>query len=614
MKRHLTHTTYCFRLWLFWIAFFELGRLAFLLYNRQELAGLPPGTVLKTLLYGLRMDASMAAYLVAPVCLLLLLSAIYRPLGSFRVIHSVNIVLLLPVLLIMFADMPAYAAWGFRMDVSPLRYLSSPSEAWASVSHLPVFWIFALYGLVYWVTARKLGSMTRRLLGEQPIDKSKWAGAGILLLFMGALVLPLRGGWQLAPLNQSSVYFSDKAFPNHAAINPAWNFLHSLSHQAADKVNPFVFMPQSEADSLSSALLHVKDNLPASISEKRPNIILIIWESLTQKAVGQSWNGVEITPGFNQLAREGLYFDNAYASGDRTDKGVVAVLSGYPSQPTTSIVKIPRKANSLPTISSQLRKLGYQTAFSYGGELEFANMKAYLVGSGFDRYLSKEDFSSKDQNSKWGAHDDVVKDSLQRVISQLRQPFFSTWLTLSSHEPYETPVPAAIRGSKDVDQFLNSLHYSDSCVYAFVRHCQRQSWWNNTLLAIVADHGHRLPYTGKRIDDFRIPILLLDGRNKNRIDTLSHTVSQLDLVKTLLDEAGIRSDLFKWSRGLLADPQNGFAYFSFNNGFGLVNNRGYFIHDNAGKKITERAGEITEKDVRNGKAFLQASFQDYLDR
>ena len=150
---------------------------------------------------------------------------------------------------------------------------------------------------------------------------------------------------------------------------------------------------------------------------------------------------------------------------------------------------------------------GYHTSFYYGGELEFANMKSYLMGSGFKHFVSKGNFDSKDQNSKWGAHDGVVMQKIQNYLNNQKSPFFTTWLTLSSHEPYETPVEPIIKGSDNESLFLNSLHYSDTVVSEFIEHCKKQPFWKNTLIIIVADHGHRLPASKNKINDFKIPFI-----------------------------------------------------------------------------------------------------------
>src|SRR5690606_22039669 len=116
-----------------------------------------------------------------------------------------------------------------------------------------------------------------------------------------------------------------------------------------------------------------------------------------------------------------------------------------------------------------------------------------------------------DRNSKWGAHDGVVMERFKLALQTMPQPFFANWLTLSSHEPYETPVNRVIKGKGDEAAFLNSMHYTDMVVGEFVDFCKNQPWWNNTLLVIVADHGHRFPLSSSQFSNFHIPLLVLGG-------------------------------------------------------------------------------------------------------
>lgn len=602
--------------WFAWIIFFELFRLVFLFANYNEAVQAGLGTAFQSLWYGLRMDMSAAAYVLLPVCFFVLLSNFFLFFRRKLIYIIYTAIVLFLILILQFADLGIFQAWGTRLDATPLKYLADPKEAWASVNHLPVFTILAgfivLYLLLLFLANRLLESLEKKLQsGQQGVF------GFFTILFLTALcIIPLRGGLQLAPLNQSSVYFSQNNFANQAAINAPWNFLRSLSHYTDAKTNPFVYLDPKEAilirDSLFTSANHTTKILEATVP--KPNVIFLIWESFTEKVTHLERDGIPVTPRFNELKKEGIYFSNIYAAGDRTDKGVVAVLSGYPAQPTTSIVKTPEKSSKLPTIGTTLAQQGYNTAFYYGGELEFANMKAYLLSGGFKKFTSKQDFASKDQNSKWGAHDGVVMQKLVEDLKTEAQPFFCTWLTLSSHEPFEVPVESVIPGTDNVSLFLNSLHYTDAIVYDFVQQCKRQPWWKNTLIVIMADHGHRTPATGKKIDDFKMPVLFLGGALNQQGKVEDKIGSQADIPATVLAQLNIPSNSFVWSKNMLDSTVLPWAYFCFNNGYGFVQPGNYYIFDNVGKKPIEQNGILFPGDVKKGKAIQQLSFQDYLDK
>lgn len=607
---------FLFFYFLSWLAFFEVMRLLFIAYHFEKASTIPAASWLASLWYGLRMDLSAAAYIIVPVCLFVLLSLFVRFFQRLTVYKVYTFVVLLLVCLISLSDLEIYGAWGFRIDAGPLRFLSTPREAMASVAHLPWLWItlaFVAGYLLFWFCFRWL----LRYIFFQQQNRHYLATAVVLLLATASLILPIRGGFQLAPMNQSTVYFSQYNFANHAAINATWNFLHSLTGKSNVRKNPYRYLPAAEAKQIADSLFRAEGKSSSWLGVDYAdsiNIILVIWESFTAKAVDLKWKGKEVTPHFNSLKTQGLYFNNCFASGDRTNKGIPAVLSAYPAMPNTTIIHNPAKSAKLPTISGELNARGYHSRFYYGGEPEFANIKSYLVHAGFNPIIGKNDFSEKDMNSKWGAHDGVVMERIVNDFSQLPQPFFLTWLTLSSHEPFETPVPVQLDGKDWASKFLNSIHYSDQIFGAFVDSCRKQPWWDRTVLIVIGDHGHPQPETGFKGDDFRTPMLWLGGALKPDIPAYSSAVSQLDLAATLLAQLGQPIQSFPFSRNLADSTVQHNAFFSFNDGFGWASDSGIVVYDNVGKRPIAKQGDPGRNAIRAGQAMQQFSFQDFMDK
>lgn len=597
-----------------WTLLFEAARLLFLLFQWKAL---PAGTFVGTLWYGARMDLSMAAYLSLPVSVFLL-GSFFLPFFRRPLVYQVyTILVLVPVLLLVVCDVEAFRQWGFRLDATPLKYLSSPREAWASVSGLPVWRYTLLFLLLCGVAGFGAARWLRRRARPLGTARERWyIGLPALLLAMGALVIPMRGGLQQTPLNQSSVYFSANNYANQAALNVPWNVLFGvLSETAAgSETNPYHYLPDAEAKRVVDSLYQpALEDMKQWFRLPKPNVLVIVWESGTAKGLETSVNGIPVMPGLQRLTAEGIWFPHAWASGDRTDKGLPAVLSGYPALPQSSIIRLPNKARKLASLPALLHGAGYATSFYYGGELEFANIKSYLLGCGFDRLTEKADFAAKDLNSKWGAHDGAVADRLFSELGQMHTPFFSTWLTLSSHEPFETPVPTVIPGEDETHLFLNSLHYTDSVLYHFIERARTQSWWANTVVVLVADHGHPLPETGRRIDNFRIPILLLGGALRpEAIGRVEATTSQLDIAALLSQRIDAGPASFPFSKTSTA--QRNWAFFSFNNGFGFVQDSNYVLFDNVGRQLLGQSAAATPQLLRAGQALQQVTYQDYLDK
>lgn len=599
-----------------WIIFFDLLRLVFLLYHLDKTRQLSFGTIAATFGHGLRMDLSMAAYIIAPVCLFVLLSFII-PFFRKRIIYLVYTCLILFfILLIAVSDLEIYEAWGFRIDATPLAFLSTPHEALASISHLPLYFIAAVFIVVYISLIYIFRFIIRKTFFDHQSSRHILT-AGIMLVILVALIIPIRGGFQLAPLNQSSVYFSTNNYANHAAINAPWNFLHSLFSKEMRHKNPYQYIAAQRQKQVIDSLYKTggfNDQMISFPDSVPTNVIIVVWESFTEKAIHVLLENKEITPQFNRLQKEGIYFSNVYATGDRTNKGLPGVLSGYPAMPNTTIIHSPGKSAKLKVLSQLFREKGYATPFFYGGEPEFANIKSYLLHGGFDPIISKNDFSSKDMNSKWGAHDGVVMKRVVEELNKSRKPFFATWLTLSSHEPFETPVPSVFKGDDIQSQFLNSLHYTDQVFGDFINECSKQSWWNNTILIVTGDHGHRLPSTGRQADDFRIPMLWLGGALLRKGVVIDKVISQLDIATTLARQAGFKDQYFPFSKNIFDSDSYPWAFFTFNDGFGFVNDSGRLVFDNVGKLPIQQEGHAGAAEIEAGKVLQQFTYEDFMHK
>jgi len=577
----------------------------------------PSSLVLQSLWFGLRMDLSMAAYLTALVCVFVIAS-LFIPFFRKKWIYLIytGIILFIQLLLII-TDVESYKAWGTRIDSTPLKFLSTPKEAWASINHLPIVWILisfiVIYLLLFWLF-RKIISRAIFLLGN---SKYRFVQALLILVFTGSLIIPIRGGFQLSPLNQSSVYFCNSQYANSAAINPSWNFIFSAIQRGQLNDHLYQYMGNDEMDKIVNPLFDGQGKVEQVINDRssaKTNVILIMWESFTEKILNKSIEGKPVIKFFPELMKDGIYFSNCYSSGDRTDKGIGAVLSGYPALPKGSIVNFPEKTAKLHGLGKIFSDNGYSTQFYYGGEAEFMNIKSYLNGQKIQQLITKVDFKDADMNSKWGAHDDIVMRKIVNDIPKRKEPFFTTWLTLSSHEPFETPVKAVFNGNDKETKFFNSLHYTDSVVYSFLNELKKMPSWENTIVIISADHGHYLPVTGKRGDDYRIPVLWLGGALKKQNIVIDKTVSQLDMAGSLAQQLHFKTESFPFGKNVFDSTSKHWAFFTYNDGIGFVTDSSRLLFDNTGKRTVFEEGKTNKEQERIAKALIQKLYTDFLKR
>ena len=602
---------------LLWIGYFVFSRTVFLLFYYDKTLELGLETTLKTFLYGLRLDLSFASYLSVIPFFLILFSFFIKPIKIHKTIKWYSYLLLILINLLLIIDIGLYQTWGVRIDRTLLTYVDTPELMLASVSAFKM-----ITGSVVWVVISivfiKLfkSVITTKMLA---IRKGSWFQLPVLFFIIISLIIPIRGGLQLIPINQSNVYFSNKMFANHAAINFVWNFSNTLSFKIEDE-NPYKIFDDLTAQKIidknrAPLLIATNDSI---LNTQKPNVILLIWEGLTAKVVGPLGGEKGVTENLNKLVKEGIFFTNFYANGDRTDKGIPSILSGYYPQPIRKIMRMPNKSRSLPMLPQKMIDLGYETSFYYGGDTNFGNMNTYLRNAGISNIIEGREFDKKDWNSKWGVHDYVFMERFTKDLSQPQiEPFFKIALTLSSHEPYEFPDTFKFGRDTEVNKFRSSHAYTDKVIGEFIKKAKIQCWWENTLIIIVADHGHGLPERKGYFNApsrFKIPMLWLGGALAKR-DTIVSTISaQTDLSYTLLQILNQDPSDFKWGKNIFNNSESQYAHYIFNKGFGIIDKNGIYVYDFISNKAFEEKGASIKKLDSLGKAISQNSYQDFLDR
>ena len=578
----------------------------FLLWYHAQAAEASAAELALVVWNGLKLDQTVAGYITA-LPLLVVLAALWIPGRWSRSVLKGYLLVIAAVSATAFAaNLALYEYWAFPLDSSVLQYLASPKEALASVTAgqllLQLLVAAAVFGGMAWCYLRVL-----RLYDPARRSTHRAGSTLVLLLAAGVLFLPIRGGVSVATANVSKVYFSGRMFLNHAAVNPLFSFLSTLS-DGDDALYEYEFFPEPERAAIFEPL---RGDLPAGIGTdtllrtRRPNVVLFLVESFGRSTVDERVGGEPVAPEFQRLKGEGVYFDNLFANSFRTDRGTVAVLSGFPAQTKMSVMKLPVKSQRLPSIARSLRREGYATSFYYGGDLNFTNTASYLYGTGFDGLTWQKDLHFDAPTSKWGYADDVVIDAFtDHVLAEAasQRPFFAAMLTLSSHEPFDVPF------AKFDDPMLNAMAFTDASLGRFVERVRQTPVWNDLLVILIADHAYPYPSGIANSDALRhrIPMLWLGGavRRPAVVETYG---SQSDLAATLLAQLGIAHGDFLFSRDLFDPARPKFGYWCFNNGFGVADAGGTTIFDCTSARVI--SPDSTAAQLRDGKAMLQTTYK-----
>jgi len=343
--------------------------------------------------------------------------------------------------------------------------------------------------------------------------------------------------------------------------------------------------------------------------------MIIILESFSGYLIGGLGGDSLVTPNFNRYSKEGIIFSNFYASGTRTDKAIPAILDGYPALPAQSVIKEPKKSQSLPNIVKILIDQGYNSSFWYGGEINFANFNSFVIGSGFRQIITKDNFAPESYNSKWGVHDHVMFRALKDSMKRVKEPFIDVVLTLSSHEPFDVPMEPVFKGDGNMAKYKNSVYYADDALGSFLDWASQADWWKNTLVIMVADHCSRvtaeMPIYSP--EAFKIPMLWIGGAVSKSGIRIEKYGSQTDIPVTLCSQLGLLQ-AFPFGKDLLDDESSSFAYYAFNEGFGFVTDSSAVAYDHKLRKPVLQEGLNPDLAEKSGKSFLQVLFNDYLKR
>ena len=590
---------YLIKFYLLTVVIFIAAKVGFMLISGGD-HPFAMGDIFDVIWHGFSLDLSTALYVFALPFLCMIVSIWYPHEKFFRwILRPYSVLIAIAFALAFVADTSLYEFWGFKLDASCLQYLETPTEAMASVSTgyivlrlLVTVLLAAFFTWAYWRIPLKLPQISHRIVTTL---------AGLIVIPL--IVIGIRGGLNESTTNIGQVYYSQNQFLNHSAVNPVFSFMASME-KTANYVPDYSFMAESERAQLMEGFYFTDSTEPDTLLKtQRPNIIVILLESCGGIFTEDIGKRRDIMPHLNRLTKEGVYFANFYANSYRTDRGTLCTWSGFPSFPRSSVMKMPEKTRLLPGIAQSLRKEGYHTTYLYGGDINFTNMRSYLVTIGFEQLHWLKDYSREEQKSaEWGVRDDITFATLGNMVKQQQEPFLIGYSTLSSHEPWDVPT------HRLDDEVLNAFNYLDECIGNFINDMKQTPQWDNLLVIMLPDHGYSYLGVGEEHElHDHVPMLWLGGAIKSprRIEQLCN---QTDLPATLLGQLGITHDEYYFSRDVMSKSyQYPFAHHTYNNGITMRDSTGFAVFDlNANRIIVDQSSN-SELLIKKGKAILQTA-------
>ena len=596
MKRRLL---YLVKFYLLTVLIFMAAKWAFMLCNHTE-GSFSVGDMFAVLWHGLTLDLSSALYFLA-LPFLVVIAGIWLNLPRW-LMKPYYVIIAIAFALAFVADTSMYPFWHFKLEPSWLQYLESPKEVVANVS----VWYLIVRALALLILAILLFFAYDKIAGMPSIKRGNWKEFVLYIAMIPLMVIGIRGGVGDATTNIGQAYYSQNQFLNHSAVNPIFNFFYSISHQLEDFSQYQFFEPEECEELLADIYTTESQYNDTLLTTSRPDILIILLE-------GAGEEFAHVMPYMQQLKKEGVNFSQCYANSWRTDRGTVSTLSGYPSFPTVSVMKMPEKSCLIPSIANRLKAEGYQTSFLYGGDANFTNMRSYLLSTGWNQLTDVKGFSFEDQRTgEWGVRDDITFKTLLKQITKPKQKGHHLWgySTLSSHEPWEVPL------KENDDEVLNAFIYLDHCIKDFVESLRKTPEWKNLLIIMTADHGinYQQIDNATPLQKNHIPMMWIGGAVRKPV-TVQKLCNQSDLAATLLGQMGMTHDDFLFSRDVTSSSYiHPIVVNNYSNAQWICDSTGHSLYDFDMERLLINESKDAQQQLRLNKAIIQQTTTDLQNR
>jgi len=501
---------------------------------------------------GVRFDLVLMGMVMGPALLLAPWVARFRTGLTGLRIYMVAVTLV--VLWVELGTIPYIDQYDSRPDYIYVEYLIYPREVLST--------LFLSYGLLMTVVGAatvacavlswRLTRDAAKIPGYKPLPGALLLTPMVLL----AIFAMIRSTLDHHPVNPSTVAFSTDSMVNQLPLNSPYTLIYAIYEQNRDdkggpanygkmdreKVLQIVTQSaglEGRVD-LQSDTPTMHDQVATRRLDRPMNLVIILEESLGAEFVG-SLGGKDLTPVLDSLASQGIWFERLYATGTRSVRGIEAIISGFPPTSKRSVVKLSETQNDFFTVADLLAKQNYQTSFIYGGSAHFDNMRRFFMNNGFETVIDQKDYANPQFTATWGVSDEDLFIKANEYFESLGdRPFFSLVFSSSNHKPFDIPAgKVEIRTGPDGPRDT-AVAYADYAIGQFLSMARASSYWDNTVILVVADHNSRVKGAHLvPVENFHIPGVILGADIEPR--TVPGITSQIDLLPTLLSLMGVDS-------------------------------------------------------------------------
>ena len=484
---------FIFRLILF---FTEIHRLNLTLETNED--------ILYAFLTGLRFDIVITGYIMFFPTLILLISAIINVRNKIitKFIFFFLLFLFFLSFLISTADIPYFNQFFKRFEIGAFEWMDSPVFVFKMILEEPRYILISIPFLLIIYLFYKILKKIFKEYENTPFsenNKRLFLKIFISLFFLSLIFLGIRGRIQKkSPIRTGTAYFCQNPFLNQLGLNPVFTLIRSYL-DSVDKRNEYINLTdnQTAIKNIQKYLNINKNNryeyspvarkiIYDSVVSTKPNIVIIIMESMSAVKMDRFGNNKNLTPFLDSLSYQSYFFNNIYTAGEHTYNGIFSTLFSFPALYRQHTMKKIRKYEG---ISHTLKKIGYTTTHFITHDGQFDNVEGFLRANDFDNIISQSDYPGKEVKTTLGVPDDYMFRFSIPIINKLHKkekPFFVSFMTVSDHGPYY--VPKYFKPHSD--NIKNRvIEYADWSLRRFISLAKETDWFENTIFVFVADHG-----------------------------------------------------------------------------------------------------------------------------
>lgn len=548
--------------------------------------------VLKAFYMGWRFDTVISCYLIILPFLILSISSIlkYKPFLIIKIIHLYILSLYSLAFLICAIDIPFFNYYFSRLTVVIFSWTDNAAFGFKMIlqekSYLFYFFIFLALTILFLTIYKRIRFDFNSISKE---FKSNILQFVFLFIILGIFFIGMRGRIEKkSPIRVGTAYFSKYSFINQLGLNPVFTLVQSFIESINEDNNQIkkIIDDESAIKYVNSILNIDNSKLPfvreikPSKNQIKPNIVLIIMESMSASKMGIHGNKLNLTPFLDSISQLGYNFNQCYSSGIHTFNGIYSTLFSYPS----ILKKHPMNATEIPNYSgfaNTLSEFGYNTIYFTTHDEQFDNVSGFLHANGFYKIISQKDYPSEQILSTLGVPDHYMFEfSLPELnnLANKNRPFFSTFLTSSDHGPYIIPNNIPFKPfNKDIKNAI--VEYADWSLNHFIRLCSKEKWFKNTIFIFTADHGG---IVGNSVYDIplsynHIPFIIYSPEILKTSEKIETPCGQIDIFPTVMGILGIPFINNTAGVDILSEPRK-YMYFCADDKIACIDSNYFYLY------------------------------------